>query len=223
MKNNKKINNLLIVVIISCIVIIISILILRTKEEKHIGQNILAIMENQKTEEVVAKVQNEKKEILEITNKDIECYKIFNASHDNINKEIIENKAMSIEAQNRNIKISQEELDRIRGLSKDNEVLGKIQEKDKEKVGEIIYQNLLDINYTTKLKEQILEEIQNNNLSIEDEKLNVYETEYVNLQEQAKQIKNENEKKEMLQKIYQKLIQIQELYYSKIVDKYIIK
>ena len=58
-------------------------------------------------------------------------------------------------------------------------------------------------------------------MSIQDGELNQLLYDYNKMQEQAKSLTDETEKEELFKNIYQQLMKIQNLYYSKIRDKYL--
>ena len=83
---------------------------------------------------------------------------------------------------------------------------------------------MLDIEYKGALNQRVLEEIDNNNISINDDELNNKLEEYNNLKENFKNVENitENEKLNGVSKLYKLLMDIQEMYLNILRNKYII-
>lgn len=164
---------------------------------------------------------NENDEEIVITEKNIEYYKILNpdTQNENIENKIIESKILSLEAKKRNIELDEENIKYIDSIINDEEVLEVIKDEEKENVQNVLEDYMKDAFYVANLKTKILEEIVEGKLSIDDEELEKLMLEYNNLQEQTKNIKD-NQKQELLKKIYNKLAEIQNLYCTKIIQQY---
>lgn len=167
------------------------------------------------------KMVNENDEEIVITEKNIEYYKILNpdTQNENIENKIIESKILSLEAKKRNIELDEENIKYIDSIINDEEVLEVIKDEEKENVQNVLEDYMKDAFYVANLKTKILEEIVEGKLSIDDEELEKLMLEYNNLQEQTKNIKD-NQKQELLKKIYNKLAEIQNLYCTKIIQQY---
>lgn len=167
------------------------------------------------------KMVNENDEEIVITEKNIEYYKILNpdTQNENIENKIIESKILSLEAKKRNIELDEENIKYIDSIINDEEVLEVIKDEEKENVQNVLEDYMKDAFYVANLKTKILEEIVEGKLSIDDEELEKLMLEYNNLQEQTKNIKDD-QKQDLLKKIYNKLAEIQDLYCTKIIQQY---
>lgn len=228
MKNKKRF--LIIVIALLLIVALIGILYVFTNNQKNdsyieesIGSKLVTAKINDEEEQnqIISIITNDNEDI-KLTSQDISYYKILNPNSENIEEDIINNKIFSIEAKNRNIQLSNNEIDQIEEIVNSEEILEGINsQEEKEEIQRIIYEYLEDIEYSSKLKSQILDEISEGNLSIQDGELNQLLYDYNKMQEQAKSLTDETEKEELFKNIYQQLMKIQNLYYSKIRDKYL--
>ena len=139
---------------------------------------------------------------------------------------IIEYKIYAIEAKKTGISLSKETLDEIERLSNSSLFLDKISNNERlhKNLQKRLYNYLLDIEYKGALNQRVLEEIDNNNISINDDELNNKLEEYNNLKENFKNVENitENEKLNGVSKLYKLLMDIQEMYLNILRNKYII-
>lgn len=222
MKNKK--------IICFCIFLILVILsstnlLVKYHSEKPLGEKLLDIKDkvdnNLSTSSIILK-KVDNNNTISITSTEIECYRLLNPSSENIKEDIIESKIFSQEAKERNIDLTEDELNNINSIINSNDLF-KDQKltTEKEKIKDILYEYLLDIKYTSILKEQIMSEISNYNLSIQDDEINKKLNEYKILEEKARNTEDIN-KEELFREIYLKYSEIQKLYYSKIMNKYII-
>lgn len=204
--------------------LIILILLSQPKNKQvdisNIENELDIIYEKQKKQNIenVDETSNETGNEILITDKEIEYYKMLNPNTENIENEIAESKILSSEAQMRNIELTEENIEYIDSIVNSEEILEGLEDEEKEDVQNILYQYIEDEFLVANLRTQILKEIQEGKLAIQDEELEKLMQEYKELQEQTKKIE-ESQKKELLNKIYNKLIEIQDLYCLKIVER----
>lgn len=158
---------------------------------------------------IISKNQNE----ISITEQELECYKILNENVANPEEKLTEMTILSEEAKYRELKL---EPDVIERLEESKEALKKYDEHIM-----LYFEKYLDnVEYSSKLKNQILNEISNNELYMQDEELQTIIDDYQKLQDEAQNIENEEEKLKHFQKIYKKLNEFEELYIKKITEQY---
>ena len=121
-------------------------------------------------------------------------------------------------AQKSNLKLNNNEISEINNMA---EALIEVCDIDNTEILREDYQKYLtNIQYYSKINEQILDEITNNSLTIDDKELQDEINLYQKMQEEAKLVVNEEEKYEQLKKIYSKIEYIEDLYIQKLLDKY---
>lgn len=227
MKLKRKLIIILTVIISILLICGIIIFITNTKKEKDeisIGQRLDNITKSEDLKKVEKELKSsvDNNEKINITKEMKEIYKVLNPSmqEEEIEKNTIQNIIFSTEAKKRNIELSQESLNEIKRISTSEEILKNVPNDDKDKIEQIVYKYLEDVEYNVELKKAIIQEIQNNSLSVDDYNLKTVVEEYNKLQENAKEISNEDEKKEAFKEIYAKFIDAQELYYELIMNTY---
>ena len=170
---------------------------------------------------VQSSIINENNQIIStITNKEQQLYELLNENCSNPQNELAEIKIFSVEAQNRNIELSEEEKKSIINVSNAITEKVKLENSQSIELQENIEEYLSNVQYNLKLKEKILEEISTNQLSLPDSSLQKLVDEYQLLQEEAKGLTDAESKNEQFVKIYAKLTEIQDLYYQKILEQY---
>ena len=185
---------------------------------------------NGEEEKIIIDIEDENDKIIQITNKDMEFFRILaldgTEEEEYVKDAIIEYKIYAIEAKKTGISLSKETLDEIERLSNSSLFLDKISNNERlhKNLQKRLYNYLLDIEYKGALNQRVLEEIDNNNISINDDELNNKLEEYNNLKENFKNVENitENEKLNGVSKLYKLLMDIQEMYLNILRNKYII-
>ncbi len=240
MKNRKIIVlSIMIIVLIGLIVIYIT----KDRNNKIQNKNISGYgekvnklaeseMNNEQEKPIISLVEKEmetEENTIHITNKDIEVTKILDTEEgERDRKEIaIETKIYAREAQKMGITLSEDKIKEIEWISSSDEVLAYISdgESTKENFQKRIYNYLLEKEYEKLLKNRILEEVDNNKISIENETINSKMNEYVALKNHLAEKKNltEEERKKYFVEISSLYYEIKDLYLNAIKDKYIVK
>ena len=244
MKNKKIITFLIIIIILSVFLLFYANKdkiqkVLQTNSEitdnineydEKINKMVEIETNNEQEESIITIIENEaktKEDAIYITNKDIEFLKVLDSTEKDLKEVAIENKIYTKEAQKMGITLSQDEIEEIEKISNSDEILKYVQDDDvtynsfKERVKKYLIEN----RYTRALKDKILEEIDNNKISIENEIIDDKMKEYTTLKNNFKDIENptEEEKQEYLKHIFSLYYEIEELYLKAIKDKYIIQ
>ena len=165
---------------------------------------------------VIIKDENSGEDV-KISNEDIE----YMESIENLkSEEIVENKILAMESKKRNIELTEKQRQEIDSLT--NSVIQKDNNNENRKG--LVEDYYTDITLAYNLKEMILKEIGAYSLSIEDDELNKKMEEYKSIRDNSNsssmtqsEIANEFRKSNKLVK------EMQELYISKIKEKYEIK
>jgi len=226
MKSKKRF--LIVTIILILIFVLVGIIYTLANNQDNnssIGRKLLNAKTDNKnnSNQIVIELKNNNENV-KLTKQDINYLKILNPDSKNIEEETIMNKTLSIEAKKRNIVLSENEKKELESIVNSSEILKGINnENEKEEMKYVIYEYLEDIEYSSKLKNQILDEIKDYKLSIKDTELEQKVNKYKTLQEQANLVTKIEEKEELFKQIYLQLVEIQNLYYSKIQDQYLIK
>lgn len=166
-----------------------------------------------------------------ITNKDLELFKIL-ASDENDTEESIKEKAIEYKiyaegAKDLGITISKERSKYIEEMVESDELSNLIpnNKNARETFKKRINNYLLELEYKSALNSKILNEIKENNISINDQNLNNKMKQYVKINEDFKKIKNptEEERKRCLQENFTLGNEIENLYLKIIKDKFIVE
>ena len=168
--------------------------------------------------EIKYKIKDKNSPDKEIYIREDEIKTIESITKESIDKdELIEREIFVLEAKKRKLELDKQTIERITGLSNSDEFLGSItDESEKKKVQNAIYKYLENIQYESKLKNTIIDEINLYKLSIEDAELNRLLGEYKEIKE-SMQLNDPDNK---LPKASAKYYEIEKLYYSKIKEGY---
>lgn len=181
---------------------------------------------------IVDKTSNNNEKI-EVTNKDLEFFKIMleygneDATDEELKEKMLDYKIYSIEAQKLGLRLPEDRMEDIEEMTNSEEILEFVQndKKARNKFKERVYNYLLDIEYSSVLNSKILDETSNNNISINNNELKRKAKEYIDLQNSFQPIENftEDEKLEGMAKSYSLLMEMEEIYLKEIKDKYAIE
>lgn len=225
MSKKTKLCIILLFIIIIAFILVLIIMNTNTKtQENEINSIGTMIIKNTESEnkETVQIYDKSNKDSSTIKIEDLNVYKIIGNTEDT--ERIIDSVIYSSEAQKRNIELSDKQNEKISKLANSSDVIYNVDgEENKEYIKEQVFKYLQNVEYELNLKKQILEEIKTNSISIDDVRISKLEEEYISLQEEAKSITDDQEKEEQFVKIYAKIDEIQNIYYAKIKENYIVE
>ena len=175
-------------------------------------------------QDVVAVIQDkETGDITEITSEEVKCYKRINEASEgeDVEEKMIETKIYVLEAKKLNLKLEEKEEKVIKRMVDSVDSMKDIKsEEEKEKFKKLVDNYMKEVMYAGELRSNLMKELENYNLPIEDDELEERVKEYKEIQENAK--KNQD-KVGALSGISTKYLEIENLYYSKVKEKYIVQ
>lgn len=192
-----------------------------SENEKKI-QELAEHLEDNSTNNVIIKINDTTGNEIEITQTYIDTIRMIEDTKEP-EKQAIEYTIYATEARSMGIQLSDEDIEEIKELSNSEEILKYANsKKDKDILKKEIETYLTNISYKSELESKILDEIKNNELSIDNENLQQKMTEYMTIQNQFKENKkpSEEERKKCLEDLATKYFEIKDLYIRLIKEKY---